>query len=869
MSDFYTSSIIRGDNILYRGYRDGKRTSARIPFRPKIYLLSQNRDAEWKTLDGRAVEEFYAGTIRETKEFIENHSDISNFEVFGNTDFQYQYLAEEFPNEVDYDPSLLQVCYLDIETECEDGFPSIENADQRINLITLRVPSKKEKNKFVTYSFCLHNKETILDKVAPDHVVFQFNHEFEMLEQFIQSWQHIMPDIITGWNVQFFDIPYLVHRINRILGDRTANKLSPWEVIKDRKVFVKNSNKEQIAYELLGIAILDYLDLYKKFTFVNRESYSLNHICSVELGEEKAKFDGFNSLQELYKKDFQKFLQYNYKDVHLVVNLETKLRLMELAIALAYSAKVNLTDVFSQVRTWDTIIFNYLNNKKIVVPMKKEQDKGDQFAGAYVKEPQIGMHEWIVSFDLNSLYPHLIMQYNISPEMKYPDRTKRSSIKIEHIIDPDSDEAKTQFIQLKDQQSFAKPLNLAISANGVFFYKNRQGFLPALMEKMYEERKMYKEKMIEVKKKLKEQSNSLSPEKKKELEYEISKYHNFQLVRKIQLNSAFGAIGNQYFRYFDIDLAEAITLSGQLSIKWIENKINKFLNEKLQTADIDYVIASDTDSLYISLEKLVKKYFKNQDDTQKIVQFINKVSNEMLQPFIDNAFNDLASTMNSYQQKMSMKRESIANKGIWTAKKKYMLNVSMGEENIYLTNPELKVMGVEMVKSSTPKIVRDALKESIHLIMNKGKKELRLFVNNFKQEFKSHLPEDIAFPRSCNNLVTYSDVVDIYKKSTPIAVRGSLLYNYYLTINKLTKKYPLIKDGDKIKYIYLKKPNIWGEHVVAFPSTLPNEFDLNDFIDYNTQYEKSFLDPLKLILDTIGWELEQQITLFDEIEEEV
>lgn len=866
MHDFYTSVLVRGNTIYYRGYKNGQRLGLEIPYRPKIYVLSQNRDSEWRTLDNRSVEEFYPGTMRDTKEFIEQNSDISNFEMFGNTDFQYQYIAEEFPKEINYNPALLNVCYLDIETECEDGFPSIENADQKINLITLRIPSKKDHTKFVTYSFCVHNKENLLNKISPEHVVFQFNHEFEMLEQFIQAWQHILPDIITGWNVQFFDIPYLVHRINKILGDKAANKLSPWGVIRDRKVFVKNTNKEQVAYELFGIATLDYLDLYKKFTFVNRESYSLNHICSVELGEQKAKFEGFNSLQDLYKKDFQKFLEYNYKDVHLVVNLETKLRLMELAIALAYSAKVNLSDVFSQVRTWDTIIFNYLNDKKIVIPLKKDQDKHDQFAGAYVKEPQIGMHDWIVSFDLNSLYPHLIMQYNISPEMKYPDRTKRSSVRIEHIIDPNSEDAKRQFIQLKDQQEFAKPLNLAIAANGVFFYKSRQGFLPALMEKMYEERRMYKEKMIEVKKKLKETGNTLSAKEKKELEYEISKYHNFQLVRKIQLNSAFGAIGNQYFRYFDIDLAEAITLSGQLSIKWIENKINKFLNEKLNTDNVDYIIASDTDSLYISLEKLVSKYFKDTSDKEKIVKFINKVSNEMLQPFIDSSFDELANTMNSYGQKMSMKRESIANKGIWTAKKKYMLNVLMGEEGIYLKQPELKVMGVEMVKSSTPQVSRDALKKSIDLIMNHTKRDLKIFVNEFKKDFKSFLPEDIAFPRSCNHLVDYADPVNIFKKSTPIAVRGSLLYNHYIKKKKLQKRYPIIKDGEKIKYLYLKKPNTIGEHVISFPNILPEEFELSDYIDYDTQYEKTFLDPLQLILDTIGWKLVEKVTLFDEEE---
>jgi DNA polymerase elongation subunit (family B) len=453
------------------------------------------------------------------------------------------------------------------------------------------------------------------------------------------------------------------------------------------------------------------------------------------------------------------------------------------------------------------------------------------------------------------------MQYNISPEMKYPSKTDKIKIPLEHIINSDTEEAKKQFIQIKDQQEYATPLNLSITANGVFFYKSRQGFLPALMEKMYEERKMYKEKMIEVKKKLKSFGDDISSKEKQKLEYEISKYHNFQLVRKIQLNSAFGAVGNQYFRYFDIDLAEAITLSGQLSIKWIENKINKFLNEKLKTNDIDYIIASDTDSLYISLERLVQKYFKDTNDKEKIVNFLNKVCNDMLQPFIDNSFDELANTMNSYAQKMSMKRESIASKGIWTAKKKYMLNVLMGEESIYLKTPELKVMGVEMVKSSTPQIVRNSLKSCIDLIMNKSKTDLQKFVQDFRKDFKSFLPEDIAFPRSCNHLMEYSDVKTIFKKATPIAVKGALLYNNFIKENKLSKKYPIIKDGEKIKFIYLMIPNPLGHPVVSFPQTIPPEFDLLDYIDYDTQFEKTFLDPLQLILDTIGWELEEKITL--------
>ena len=866
MSKIYTSVIVRGDKILHRGYNNDQRFQYETLFKPNIFVLSPNKDSEWKTLDGRAVEPFYPGSIKETRDYVESNKDICNFEIFGNTDFQYQFISKEYTGELSGNINNLRICYLDIETECEDGFPNIETADQKINLISLQVPSKKEKGKYVMYSFCVHNKKNVLKGISPNHVVFQFSNEFEMLQQFIDSWQHILPDIITGWNVQFFDIPYIVNRIKRVLGNKLENKLSPWNIVKEKHVFVKN--KDQISYELLGISVLDYLELYKKFTFINRESFSLNFICSVELNEEKSKFEGLNSLQDLYKKDFQKFLEYNYRDVLLVVKLEEKLKLMELAISLAYSAKINFVDIFSQVKTWDTIIFNYLNDRKIVIPQKIHRNKDIQFQGAHVKDPQVGIHNWIVSFDLNSLYPHLIMQYNISPETKYVSPVKKIEIPIEHILDSSSAEAQTQFIRLQEQQDFAKRLNLSICPNGIFFYKSKQGFLPALMEKMYQDRKNYKEKMFECIQTLNSNPN-FSEQEKKDLEYQISKYDNFQLVRKIQLNSAYGAMGNEYFRYYDTELAEAITISGKLSIRWIEKKINEFLNKSLKTNNIDYVIASDTDSVYLCLDNLVKKYFKDQTDKEKIIKFINKISNEMLQPFINSAFAELASLMNAYDQKMNMKQESISDKGIWTAKKRYILNVMMGEDGILHKEPKLKIMGVETSKSSTPQVVRTALKHTIYLIMNKTEPEMRAFIKEFKNDFNSFLPEDIAFPRSCNNIKTYSDEVTIYKKSTPIAVRGSLLYNNLLKTKKLLKKYPKIKEGEKAKYIYIKKPNPIGENIISFPQTLPKEFELHEYIDYKTQFQKSFVEPLQLILDKIQWSIEKQITLFDKIEETI
>jgi DNA polymerase elongation subunit (family B) len=332
------------------------------------------------------------------------------------------------------------------------------------------------------------------------------------------------------------------------------------------------------------------------------------------------------------------------------------------------------------------------------------------------------------------------------------------------------------------------------------------------------------------------------------------------LVRKIQLNSAFGAIGNQYFRYYDLDLAEAITVSGQLAIRWIERSLNTFLNTTIGTTGCDFVIASDTDSVYICLDKLVQKVMPNADN-HKIVKFLDKSCKDIIDPFIESKYKELATLMNAYSQKMHMKRESISNKGIWTAKKRYMLNVYMAEDDVLLDKPEMKIMGIETSRSSTPQIVREALTKAIYIIMNGNEASLREFVDTFRKEFFSKDPEVIAFPRGCNGMLEYADSSNIYRKSTPIHVRGALLYNHYVKKKKLTKKYQLIKAGEKVKYVYLKEPNPLGENVVSFISTLPKELDLHRFIDYNSQFEKSFVEPLTIILHTMKWKIKETSSL--------
>jgi DNA polymerase elongation subunit (family B) len=652
-----------------------------------------------------------------------------------------------------------------------------------------------------------------------------------MLSNFHTWWVENTPDVVTGWNCNLYDIPYICRRIERVLGEKWQKSLSPWNKVNMREVFIKG--RKNLSYNILGVSILDYLDLYRKFTYTNQESYRLDHIAFVELDERKLDHSEFENFKAFYTEDWQKFVEYNIHDVELVDRLEHKMKLLELAVVMAYDAKVNFEDVYSQVRMWDTLIYNYLKERKICVPPRQESNKNDKYAGAYVKEPVPGLYDWVVSFDLNSLYPHLIMQYNISPETLLDKRHPTASVD-----------------GLLNQEVSIGSGDYCVCANGAQYRKDIQGFLPEMMQKIYDERVIYKKKMIKAKKEFEKTGN-------KKLQDDISAFNNIQMARKIQLNSAYGAIGNQYFRYYNLANAEAITLSGQVSIRWIENRMNDYLNNLLNTEKEDYVIASDTDSIYLNLGPLVDKFFSSKSgDKAAVVGILDKICQEKIEPYIDKSYADLATYVSAYDQKMKMKRETIANKGIWTAKKRYILN-AYDIEGVRFADPKLKMMGIEAVKSSTPAACRTAIKDAMKVIMNGTEEDTQEFISNFKDKFETLSAEEIAFPRGCNGLSKFSNPATIYSKGTPIHVRGALLYNFYIKKNKLSHKFPLIQEGEKVKFLYLKTPNKIQENVVSFFQTLPKEFGLDKSIDYDLQFQKSFLDPLQVIMDTINWKAEK------------
>ena len=821
---FYTNCQLVGDNLLYLGYEDGQRIQRKFKFSPTLFVVTK-KETNHRTLDGRYAKPVRFESVREARQFVDKYKEVPNFEVHGYDRYLYQFISKEFPDEVDYDFKSMNIMSLDIEVACENGFPNVRECAEEMLSITVQDYATRKIKVFGTRPY----------KNTRDDVEFILcDGEVHLLRCFLDYWIQNFPDILTGWNVDGYDVPYICGRLERLFGSKEMKLMSPWGIVKREDIEVKG--REQIFYRMLGINVIDYLDLYKKFTYTNQESYRLDHIANVELGQRKVAHDEFENFKDFYTKDWQKFIDYNIVDVELVSRLEDKMKLIELAVALAYDAKVNMQDVYYQVRMWDTLIYNFLKKKGIVVPPGKRSDKDEKYAGAYVKEPIPGKYDWVVSFDLNSLYPHLIMQYNISPETlverRHPSATVNGLL----------------------SQKVDVPKEFALCANGAQYRKDIHGFLPEMMKKIYDERVQSKKLMI-----LAKQEYQKTPTK--ELEKSISKYNNIQMARKIQLNSAYGAIGNQYFRYFNIVNAEAITLSGQVSIRWIEHKMNTYLNKILKTEKQDYVIASDTDSIYLNLGPLVETVYKGRETTdQSIVSFLNKVCEMELEKYISSSYEELATYVNAYEQKMIMKRENIASSGIWTAKKRYMLNV-WDSEGVRYDEPKLKMMGIEAVKSSTPAPCRTAIKDAINIMMNGTEKDLLDFVSNFRNTFDTLPPEDIAFPRSVNGLRKYKASSTVYSKGTPLHVRGTLLYNFHIAKNKLEFKYPLVQEGEKIKYLHLRRPNKINENVISFLNTFPREIGLEGQIDRDTQFEKSFLLPLQIITSVIGWETERRANL--------
>lgn len=825
---FYTNVDTFKGKLLLSGYRNGIRVKRIVDYKPKLY--SPDKNGEYKTMDGKPLGKIDFDSIWDARQFVENYKTVSNFEIYGSTSHEYVFLNEEFGGEVQYDPSAIRVATIDIETDSRNGFPDIKTANREIWSMVIGY-GPKDKREYI----CFAAKEYSGSDTSFTYIKCQ--DERDLLVRFVGWWEKMDFDVVTGWHIEFFDIPFLMKRIENVLGLDSIKKMSRWKNIKNMKTSFKD---DEFEYKYpLGLVMLDYIALYKKFNPAQQESYSLDYIGRIEVESAKISYDDIGSLAKLYLQDFNRHVEYNLQDVKIVDKIDEKLGYVQQAIAIAYTAKVLYTDALGAVRLWDTIIHNYLMEQKIIVPMEKDIRPAESITGAYVHEPKAGMYKWVANFDVTSLYPSLIMTFNIGPDTLVG---KISNVTPHALL---NEETANELIEEADKHG------ASLTAGGACYLRDMESVTAAVTQKMFNMR-------VENRNKAKEKKKEFSTTKNQEALSASIIHDNIQKAVKIILNSLYGAFSNRFFRFYSLENAEAITLTGQYIIQRVMKSLNDFINAKTKMNE-QWVIYGDTDSVYICLEKLIAKLFPNETD-EKIVNWIDSFCEKEIAKFLQKEFSDICSKFKTPRNALGMKRELIAKNGVWMAKKKYILNV-YDTEGIRTKEPEIKVTGFMTNRSDAPRAARATVKDAIKIIMNKNQYELISFIETSKKDFFAKPWGEIAFPRGVNNMEVYESSASIYKQKTPIHVRASLLYNHMLKEKGLSNSFPKIGNGDKIKFAYLKLPNPLRENVIAASPNLPEEFGLSKYIDKETQYEKSVITPLKDVADAIGWEIEKINTL--------
>lgn len=872
MAKFYTNVTSSWKKILHTYIDDnGVKRRTTEDFYPKVYVDSKV-PTKYKNISGGYVAEFKPGNLLETRNFYKQNKDVANFKIYGLDNYNLNFISENYNGDSlskNYDTSKINITYIDIETDSSGGFIKPEIASAEITAITM----KNNQGLFVTLALNPYDNSDIKSKY-PEHRYIHCKTEEILIKSFINIWRDNYPDIVSGWNVKGYDIVYICSRIINLFDEETVKLLSPWGDVKYRKKNIVSKQgiirKTLHFYDIIGISTCDYLDLYKKYGPPgSRESYKLDFIAELEIGENKHDYSQYESLHEFYEKDFKSFIDYNIQDVLLIERLEAKLNLINLCITLAYDCMVNFEDIFYQTRMWDALSHNELKSKNIVTSPRNNQnddESEDKFEGAYVKIPIPGRYKWVVSLDAAQLYPSLMMMFNISPDViiKFDNLPKELQDFKLNTLDKSPNLIDDLLVQ-KIDMSILKKHNVSMTANGVFFSKDKVGFLPEILNRMSTDRAKYKKKYLETKKKIEQSKISRLNEPTDELELVASKSNMFQTTKKVGSNSAFGALGNEGYRYFDLQQAEGITLSGQLVIKWVADKCNTFINNIFKfDQSMDNVIYVDTDSVFFNFEKIIEMYRKSNSGKVlsdiDIREFLVKLVENKIQPFIDKECINLQNYMNCRTNNIFMKLEKISDVAIWSSKKRYALNV-LYDEGVRYDTPTLKIVGMSVIKTDTPKMCRDVLRKSVPIILSKENKDLIKLITDFKKVFVTLDEKQIGIPKTVNILKAYADKTGSPTLGAPINTKASLLYNKLIRKFKLLVNYPEIVEGDKIKYVYLKQPNQYRIDSIAFLTHLPKELDLHSFIDYDKMFEKTFLNHLEELTNCVNWKLENKSTL--------
>lgn len=830
----YTYVTSRGNSIYYSGYdANGKKINKKESFEPSLFVEDIN--GTHKCIFGETLSE-QKTSIQDYKNYVFQASKDPSLNLFGTIDPIYQFISEKWPDTEGFDKSQINFVAFDIEVDSDRGFPYADRVEHPISAISLYSSKQNRYFSMGVKDFDKNLKYIDLEGVKLEYI--KCESEAELIGIFITLIKKLQPDILTGWNIKTFDVPYFTGRARFLLGDKALNELSPFNFFNE--IEVENLDGEKIPSVDFCIPILDYIELYKFFTYGDKESYSLDNIASEELEKEKLEYDG--SLHDLYLKDHQKYIEYNIWDVALVKLLNDQMKLIYLATYLSYICKINFEDVFTTVLKWDVLLYNELKDRGYVIPPQKRVSK-EPYLGGHVHEIEPCKKDFVVVYDINSLYPTIYIDWNVSPETLVENLKLQRTI--ERLIDHDKTfpqkmsfeeelnwrvAVRKEYMDRADaclqdfDNSFLKENNVSMTANMEFWSLEKRGFVSDIMEKIYLRR-------VEIKKKMKtDKDPSLGIAEQ---------------ALKILLNSGYGAFANVGLRYVDYKVASAITCTGRMIIKTLIEKLNQRIGS---AGDCFYC---DTDSVMISMgplmEKIENKYGKGSKKSLEVLR--DKIA-EVIEDEIVKITTGISHKFNNYKNTLALKREGIADAGIFLKKKRYLLrNIENGSS--FMDKPKIKIKGFEIVRSTTPKEIKKQLRYVINeFLFDERLEDFKKYMNDYYSEYVKFAPHIVARNVGVSDIEKWLDGNTI-KKGVPIHVRASILYNLLVVKYGLESKgiVQRIRSGDKVKYVYLKEPNPLRENVLAFFEKMPVEFGSEQYVDYETLFEKTMLKPLEALTE--------------------
>ena len=865
---FYTNIARRGQKIYHIGYKNGSKFIKESRFKPSIYFESFE-DAESKSIYGQKLKRKEFDNISDFYAFIGQNRDI--IDLYSDVDPIWQFLSRKYTGDVEYCKNDIRIWFLDIEV-CSEGFPYPHEAKYPITSISLH---DSKTDMFIVLGLKDFDSEQAIKNLQERFPSLNIksiiklikykkcSSERDLLDKFIQLNEAFKPDIMIAHNGDGFDFPYIANRVDNV--GLNSNKLSPVNLTKvtysaEDDNFM--SNKASYFTDIDGISLLDNMLLYKKYVVKPRESWSLSNLAIEDLGLDKINYDEYDNLNRLYEENHQLFIEYNIFDVVLMMLLNKKNGYLDIHIRNVYTTKVpNFEDAMSPVKSWDSYIYHDLQSQNIQVSSKKDIDKF-KYAGACVLDVRTELSKWVITADLNSLYPHIQMQWDISPETLVTETdaiTWLSSLTNEELDDyikKSNNQEQIKFLesvkQLNDFGYSLQPIeqdslderilnqlipthpDYIMAANGCYF-KRDLGHIPRLLHKNYNERKEIKKQNAVLK-------QSLNKRFSQEISDQISNNTTAEQGIKVLMNAEYGALANQHFRWCKYELCSAVTLNGQLVLKTLLREV--------KSAFPDMVICGgDTDSLCFSLEKIVVQHCKDKSEDE-IIEWIEKFCEEQFQPLVNKTYQQLSEYVGAIKNYMVMEVEKIISDAFWTAKKRYAMRIVV-EDGMKLNEPKFAYKGLDCIKSSTPKSIRELQKKTINTILTEQDQVSEMF-NDCKEQIKNMLPTEVAFPKTCNNIKKYSDSSQMPVKGAPAHVKAALAYNRYVTENKIENEYPLIREGEKIRFVWLKKPNTFSSETFGFINRLPKDKNLIESIDYNKIIEKSYEKTINDILERIG-----------------